>query len=329
MLSLATLTDDQLLDGLHGLNGKHCALMASILQYLGEVDERRLHLRLGYSSLFEYCAKVLGLTEDEAYRRIAVARMARRWPEILVGISSGELTLSGVALLRPHMESENSAELLALARNSSKRGIEAKLAARFPREDVADSLRRACEGTERPERPSKVAPLSAERFHLQLTIGSETQRKLARALDLMSHTNPGRAFEPVLDRALETLLTALEREKRATLKSAARTRERSKPAVTAARSLLVQTEIPGAGATPIRAIARPVRRAVFERDGARCTFKSADGHVCGASAFLEIDHGDPWSLGGASGAANLRVYCRAHNQLTAEEFFGRRRRRGG
>lgn len=241
MLSLATLTDDQLLDRLHGLNGKHCALMASILQYLGEVDERRLHLRLGYSSLFEYCAKVLGLTEDEAYRRIAVARMARRWPEILVGISSGELTLSGVALLRPHMESENSAELLALARNSSKRGIEAKLAARFPREDVADSLRRACESTERPERPSKVAPLSAERFHLQLTIGSETQRKLARALDLMSHTNPGRAFEPVLDRALETLLTALEREKRATLKSAARTRERSKPAVTAARSLLARS----------------------------------------------------------------------------------------
>ena len=51
-----------------------------------------------------------------------------------------------------------------------------------------------------------------------------------------------------------------------------------------------------------RALAREVRRAVFERDGGRC----AD---CGSGFDLQYDHVIPVALGGADNAANLQLLC--------------------
>jgi hypothetical protein len=59
-------------------------------------------------------------------------------------------------------------------------------------------------------------------------------------------------------------------------------------------------------------------------DGLRCTF-AANGRRCEARAFLELDHEVPKALGGPADAENLRVLCRAHNQLVAEQAFGRER----
>jgi hypothetical protein len=39
---------------------------------------------------------------------------------------------------------------------------------------------------------------------------------------------------------------------------------------------------------------------------------------------LELDHVVPKALGGSSEPENLRVRCRAHNQLWAEQVFGRK-----
>jgi hypothetical protein len=38
---------------------------------------------------------------------------------------------------------------------------------------------------------------------------------------------------------------------------------------------------------------------------------------------LELDHAEPRGLGGGDGPDNVRVRCRAHNQLAAEEVYGR------
>jgi hypothetical protein len=54
-----------------------------------------------------------------------------------------------------------------------------------------------------------------------------------------------------------------------------------------------------------------------------CTYVAEDGKRCEARAFLELDHIDPKARGGSNDAANLRIRCRAHNQLWAEEVYGR------
>ena len=70
-------------------------------------------------------------------------------------------------------------------------------------------------------------------------------------------------------------------------------------------------------------VPRAVRREVFARDGEQCTYVDADGHRCPARGFLELDHIDASAHGGEDAAVNLRVRCRSHNALYAEQVFGR------
>ncbi|OJY25098.1 MAG: hypothetical protein BGO98_08835 [Myxococcales bacterium 68-20] len=72
-----------------------------------------------------------------------------------------------------------------------------------------------------------------------------------------------------------------------------------------------------------RYVPAAVRREVFARDGEQCAYVGPDGDRCPARGYLELDHSRPKAYGGTETAANLRVRCRAHNALYAEQVFGR------
>src|SRR5262245_12825535 len=110
---LSGLSDGELLGGLNGVICAGRRALAQLLAHLAEVEERRLHLRAACPSLFAYCVTRLGFSEDEACRRIDVARLARRHPTLFPALASGELSLSVAALLKPVVTSDNCAELLA------------------------------------------------------------------------------------------------------------------------------------------------------------------------------------------------------------------------
>ncbi len=74
-----------------------------------------------------------------------------------------------------------------------------------------------------------------------------------------------------------------------------------------------------------RCVPAAVRRAVFERDDAQCTFIDQQGRRCGQRHFLEFDHIDAHALGGNETVTNLRIRCAMHNALEAERLFGRER----
>jgi hypothetical protein len=153
--------------------------------------------------------------------------------------------------------------------------------------------------TVEPVRP-RVTPLAPERFGLQVTIDQETHELLQRARELMGHQNPTGEIAPVLKRALELLVTHLEKQK-----FAATTRPGpSRPSASA------------------RHIPAAVKRAVRERDGGRCTFLSDSGQRCPARDRLEFDHQEPVARGGEPTEANIRLRCAGHNQYAAECAFG-------
>ena len=79
----------------------------------------------------------------------------------------------------------------------------------------------------------------------------------------------------------------------------------------------------GAKAAALRSryIPAVVRRAVWERDGARCAYVSPGGVRCGATARLEFHHRVPFAEGGASTVENVAVACRLHNQAEAARWF--------
>ena len=91
-----------------------------------------------------------------------------------------------------------------MASGVSKRMLEKRLAARFPERPRPDAIERG-----------RARPTGAERWRVEVEVGESTRELLERALDLMMHTNPERALEPVLERALGLLVAKLEKDKRA------------------------------------------------------------------------------------------------------------------
>jgi hypothetical protein len=87
---------------------------------------------------------------------------------------------------------------------------------------------------------------------------------------------------------------------------------------------LLQEPPPPRRAGPRETIPAAVRRAVWERDGGRCAWPLDAGGCCGSTHRLELDHAVPWSLGGESSVANLRIVCSHHNRLAARKAFGER-----
>jgi len=75
--------------------------------------------------------------------------------------------------------------------------------------------------------------------------------------------------------------------------------------------------------TSSRHVPAAVRSAVWLRDAARCTFVDARGVRCRATTALELHHERPFARGGAATTENLRLHCRAHNDLAANQDFGR------
>jgi hypothetical protein len=295
-------SDNELLSAVGKLIGTQREVTAKLVAYLAEIEERRLHLLAGFSSMFEYCVRELGLSEGEAFRRLVAARLGRRFPVVHALLATARVHLSALAVMRDFLTEENHLALLEAASGKSTREVEALVAQRFPRPDMPSRIRR-----------TRVEPLSETRFKVEFTASAELREKLELCRDLMSHANPERDLAVVVERGLDLLLAKLESER------LGRVKRPRKPA-TALRD-------PGEGriqGAKRQAIARATRRDVFERDGQRCTYVAPDGRRCGARAFLELDHAHPRALGGRNDADNLRVRCRAHNQLWAEETYGRK-----
>ncbi len=80
---------------------------SDLVAHIGEVEKRRLFARMAFPSMHAYCTEALHLSEAEAYRRITVARAARRDPRLLEMLRDGRLHLSGMALIVSRLTPEN------------------------------------------------------------------------------------------------------------------------------------------------------------------------------------------------------------------------------
>jgi hypothetical protein len=188
---------------------------------------------------------VLGMSEDQAFKRIRAARAVRRYPVVAKAVADGRLHLSGVVLLAPYLSEENAESLVAEACGKSKAEIELILARRAPRPDVPERLEPVAQQTTMEVVPgpvarevggaAKVAPLAPARFALQVTIGEETQQKLLRAQALLRHQVPSGDLAEVLDRALDALLDKVERKKLGKAKAPRPAKGTARGAVRAAR----------------------------------------------------------------------------------------------
>ena len=154
-----------------------------------------------------------------------------------------------------------------------------------------------------PARAAVIAPLAAERYKVQFTVGRETHDKLRRAQDLLRHALPTGDPAEIFDRALTLLVEHLEKTKLADTK----------------RPRTARPVIDGS-----RHIPAVVRRAVWQRDKGRCGFVGSAGR-CAERGWLEFHHVVPYADGGAATVEN--IVLRRHAYFTgADEPYDKLKR---
>jgi 5-methylcytosine-specific restriction endonuclease McrA len=309
-IQLKTLNDNDLVLHLRQSVESERSFTVQVILDLNEMHDRRLHLDLGYSSLFDYCTRCLKYSRSAAGRRIQAARCIRRFPETLRMLISDELSLSTICLIEPILTGENTQSILERVRNASCRAVERLVAEFLPPIQFRDL-----------NKPVLVAmPVDKS------TPGAGSVVKIMRLVQLLATDEQMQLFNGVHD----LLSTHAERLSFADAMTIVYTEyyNRHSPIVRDLR----RNEKKGAasldsrrrecGTVPSRHIPDEVRDEIFMRDHGTCTYVGADGTRCLSKRGVEVDHIHAFAAGGTHDASNLRLLCGAHNRRAAEKAFG-------
>ncbi|HEY6557566.1 MAG TPA: HNH endonuclease, partial [Polyangiaceae bacterium] len=317
---MSTVSDSELLAHVPVLLTRERAATAELIEYLAEIERRRLYLEQACSSLRSFCIERLGYSEDEASKRVRVAHLARALPSVLDQLRSGGIHLTGLFLLAPYLTQQNADALLGEARGLSRRAIEQLIARWFPRPDVQSridpiasqsALPLGQAGSGRPvasigpgadsaSTRAKLEPLSASRYRVEFTASQELYAEIEQAQELLSHVLRRGDLPALFSRAIKALIEKEVRRRR----GAGRKRKR-------------REQKPGSRHVPVE-----VKAEVWRRDGSQCTFVDEEGRRCSARRFLTIEHVQPYACGGPATVDNLSLLCRSHNAHTARQVFG-------
>ena len=150
-----------------------------------------------------------------------------------------------------------------------------------------------------------VKSLSADTYKFHVTASRACRDNLRQARDLLRHRIPDGDVGAIVEKALDALIERVKKQRFAEGR----------------KSRKAATELDGSSGS--RHIPDPIKRAVWQRDGGRCSFTDARGRRCEETGGLEFDHIDGFARTHVHEADRIRLLCRAHNQYVAEKMYGR------
>ena len=217
--TVSALSDDRLLARTKELSGIEHHLEVVVIDHLREIQKRRLYLRLGFSSLFDYAVRELGYSDAAAWRRIKAMRLCADVDGVRERLQNGEMTLNAAAQLqhafdRQERKKERAARsapggagfgAAAQSQNGSAppRPAERKPAPVLDPEARRELVEQASGKSSRevtqllaemdPELAApadRVRPLGGGLWELKAVIDDECRRGLERLKGLLSHVDP-------------------------------------------------------------------------------------------------------------------------------------------
>lgn len=359
-LSLRSLSDQEVLSRVIELTRRERSLTLHVLLHLNEIERRRLHLKLGHASMFDYCTSRLGYSASAASRRIRTARCVARFPEVFALLETNDVNLSTISQASRVLTADNKDALLARLVGKSQREVEAIVAeyeplAAMPRDRVRSVVVRV---------PLKISAPNAVTGSDAIANPERAQEPgLDTTAPAADHTRSGRDLDSPDERPLRTqAAVTMERRKQiafcasedfiarlAKFQSLMCFRLPPNPSLeqifALALEYVIGKEDPGkrnerraqrsarrpastVGVAPRQTVMDPrriparVRDEVFVRHSGRCAYVGTDGRRCGSTHALQVDHIRPVAHGGKGTPGNLRLLCARHNRLEAERILG-------
>ena len=303
-----------------------------LIHVLQEIEEQKIYLELGFSSMFKYATLSLGLSENNAYSYIGVARKAKEVPFLQKGLDEGTISVSKVKHILTVLEPKNSEEWIEKVKRLSKKQIEKEVAILSPQ----------------IKKREKVHYVREQALRMHLEIKEEIYRKLKRAQEVSGAKDLEETLEALVSVYLKTKdpvekakrslkkaalskpeplgpMGALKRrqgKRRESLKMESGEKQAARSELSQARARSVRQHdlkskktIPGKKVLWRKALSAQLKHEVFLRDRGQCQFRGVDGKVCGEKKFVQIHHLEPLWQGGKNELGNLLTLCHRHHHF--------------
>ena len=98
--TVSALSDDRLIARTKELSCIEHQLEVVVIDHLREIQKRRLYLRRGFSSLFDYAVRELRYSDAAAWRRIKAMRLCADIDGVRERLQDGSMTLNAAAQLQ-------------------------------------------------------------------------------------------------------------------------------------------------------------------------------------------------------------------------------------
>jgi hypothetical protein len=184
-MDLTQISNHELLNRVEKLSRTERKITHLILCHLVEVETRRLHLELGYTSLFRYMTTHLHYSEDAAYRRIQAARLLKKMPQLEKSLESGEVNLTQLQQVQKCLNKEKEQGHKITIQQTEKVLQQIQNKSSFETQKIL-----AVEFNQPVQHIESLKPQRDDSVRIELTLSKDQMQKLQQAKELLSHVLP-------------------------------------------------------------------------------------------------------------------------------------------
>ncbi|MGZ3721430.1 MAG: HNH endonuclease [Bdellovibrionales bacterium] len=288
-----------------------------MIEILIDIEDAKIHQKLGQRSPYKYATKILELDEAVAYALIAVARKSKALPALRKAIAEAKISPSKASRMVSTLNAENADELIDFASCHTNSEIDYEVAKRNPKAAARD----------------RVKALAEDLYQVTVNFDKKTLEFYKRIQSLLAQKGKSCTLSDAIAAAPEYYLDAedpvrkAERSSKRAEQKAQTQKTQTQYAKTPETTKLSENSTPQTEKelclNRVQKITIKKRKplmadekhAAFKRDQGRCTFQDEKGHRCDSDRWVEIHHIVPVSQGGTNDPENLTTLCSFHHDL--------------
>jgi len=270
-----------------------------LLQHLLEIENRGLHLELGFSNLHNFLVVEFKYSDSEAATRVQAMRLLKEHPVVKEKIAEGKISLSQAADINRFIKAETAS--VSVSRAAFSQTEDRAISVTKIIEEVAGkSNRESKDLLDRMRSAPKAATYSIEIDEEAWKILQEIKKKES------STSRDGEFTKKILKERLERLNELHSKKEKKKINVAAKPKDKI--------SKITRT----------RSIEKIKRIELLQEANYQCQYISpSTGRRCDCKTDLEVDHLYPFAWGGTHDKSNTRILCRSHNLFYGVQTFGK------
>jgi hypothetical protein len=315
-LNLKTMSDGQLIERVEYLVRRERELVECLIWHLQEIQDRKLYIQMGFTSLFECLVRHFKYSEAVAYSRISALKILAAVPQAAEALNSGEVNLTTLSLTQSFIRKqekesgtrvsvEEKLQYLQAIKNKSTQEVKQILASIHPVLELPHD---------------KVHYLDKDHVQLQVTVCNKLLDKIEKLKALISHENLNPSYNEILHLALDAAIEKVEKKKGVNNKeisiSIAKNGKKTQQDLNVPTTITTKDAAASTRSFSIKSsryISRQVKRMVAKRSNSQCEYINHDGKRCLSKFHMQFDHIIAFSKNGGAELGNIQHLCRVHN----------------